>query len=152
MTPVTVRTTELQGSALDWAVAQVEGRTTRIYLCPIGDHYAVAAQVLGGDLEHAWMPSLAWDQGGPLIDKYGIALRQSKGVWYAMTSADLGNGERAPWVEFTYRDGVRYGTQSYEVKPRQQRFKGPIALIAACRAIVASKLGDTVQVPQELVQ
>lgn len=135
MTLVTVKTAELQGPALDWCVAKIEGRTTRIYLCPIGGHYAVAAQVLGGDLEHAWLPSLAWDQGGPLIERYGIEIFCNLSAEQAARFKDA----RPDWRACMNRGRSKH---SFGVTP----------LLAACRAIVASQLGDTVQVPQELVQ
>ena len=123
---IDVKTAELDGSALDWAVAQVEGRATRIYLCPVMDEYKVAATVSGGDIESAWMPSIDWAQAGPLIEAHGVEIMASPlaGVKYV---AIAGSEEDYEWVS------------------------GETHLIAACRAIVAAKLGDVVSVPAELV-
>ena len=124
---IDVKTAELEGSALDWAVAQVEGRATRIYLCPVMDEYKVAATVPGGDLQSAWMPSIDWAQGGPLIDKYNIDFTvEAKGRYLAELCCDSGEPLTTPVIGSTH-------------------------LIAACRAIVAAKLGDVVSVPTELV-
>ena len=147
MNLVTRPVAELEGPALDWAVAQVEGLPAAVYPAPPHYVYIDAA----GNGCGPYHPSHNWCQGGPLIEKHGIAMRQDKNnVWYAMKSTALGSGERAQWVEFSYRGGERYGPASYEVRPRRQRFKGETALIAACRAIVASQLGATVQIPEEL--
>jgi hypothetical protein len=126
---IEVKTAELDGSALDWAVAQVEGRATRIYLCPVMDEYKVAATVPGGDLQSAWMPSIDWAQGGPLIEKYRADLCFERDGLYHAELCDSEGMQLSPYT------GV-YGSTP---------------LIAACRAIVAAKLGDLVSVPAELV-
>ena len=123
---IEVKTSELEGSALDWAVAQVDGRATRVYLCPVMDEYKVAATVPGGDLESAWMPSIDWGQGGPLIESNQWAL-----PYRATHRRHIGDFEACTPAGF----------------PRN----GSTPLIAAMRAIVAAKLGDFVSVPAELM-
>ena len=65
-------------------------------------------------------------QGGPLIEKYkldiGAPMENNNGPWNAATEWGHPNG-----------------------------YKGETPLIAACRAIVSSVLGDTVSVPKELL-
>ena len=149
MSLVTRPTAELKGPALNWAVAKAIGLTPK--LMRNDDRSLFPFPVWVEEQIGTYSPATNWSLGGPLIEKHGIAMRQDKNnVWYAMKSTDLGSGERAQWVEFSYRGGERYGPASYEVRPRRQRFKGETALIAACRAIVASHLGDTVQIPEEL--
>lgn len=75
---------------------------------------------------YSYHPDLDWSQGGQLIEMYRVQLEPGA-AWAAKT--DCGGG-------FT----------SYVEAP------GHTALIAACRAIVACKLGETVKVPKELVQ
>lgn len=148
-----IKTSELSGAALDWAVAMAEGRTIHD-----GDWYGPYAPEatlkvsrhrsgnidalchLGGG---AYQPSSRWDCGGPIIEREHIATRQhSGGTWYAMLSRHLGDGERAQWdlYHWVSRD-----------KSIQVRFTGPTPLIAAMRCFVASKLGDEVEVPGELL-
>lgn len=71
--------------------------------------------------EPLYRPSTDWESGGPLIEKYRIDFAQ-------------------------YADEVEAFSQV-----RSPGSKGPTYLIAACRAIVASVLGETVSVPKELV-
>lgn len=131
-----IKTADLTGPALDWAVAK--------------------CQLFFGDIEIngcvwwkelPYLPSTDWAQGGPIKEREGIATRRSKGIWYAMLSSDLGDGERAQWCEYTWR-----GLNLSDSKPRPVRFKGETELQATMRCYVASKLGDEVDVPDELVQ
>jgi hypothetical protein len=117
---IEVKTAELEGAALDWAVAQVDcvkveyrgfGR-----LDPVNDWDA-----------HSYSPSTDWAQGGPLLEKHYI---------------ELSIGDEDYWANRTC-------TSRYDDDPR--KYPGATMLIAACRAIVAAKLGDTVSVPAELV-
>lgn len=114
---IEVRTSELEGLPLNWAVAQALGFVT-------GEAaYCDPAWLLDGKFvasKHRWRPSTDWSQGGPLIDKYRIAFDDGITDFYACCEG-----------------GDGYGMSH---------------LIAACRAIVAAKLGDVVQVPTELVQ
>ena len=81
-----IKTSELQGAALDWAVELIDG--------------------------WQWCHdySTNWGHGGPIIEREGIEI------------CPIGNGE----------------------------FYGDTPLIAAMRCYVASKLGDEVEIPEEL--
>lgn len=118
-----MKTSELIGAVLDWAVAkceevkigQPEGRTFAFEWSLMHD---------AGDMNY----STDWAQGGPIIERERIA------------------------VEFVRRDEVdsallvwsanKYGTGYDE--------EGFTPLIAAMRCYVASKLGDEVELPEEL--
>lgn len=69
-------------------------------------------------------PSTRWAHGGPIIEHEGIALWQDEETlgWFA--SADEGRGND---------------------------YLGPTPLIAAMRCYVASKLGDEIHIPAELL-
>ena len=67
-----------------------------------------------------------WANGGPIIEREGIALRPNGATWVAYAKGKL--------VDIVYP------------------MEGPTPLIAVCRCYVASKLGDVVEVPDELVQ
>ena len=103
---IEVKTADLIGPALDWAVAKADGWDFS------KEYYRIMVQ--------GYCPSTDWSQGGPLIDKHNAYHHRDQ------------RGQITAWVE---------GFRSY---------KGETRLIAACRAIVAAKLGDVVQVPEEL--
>jgi len=102
-----IKTSELTGAALDWAVAKCEGIEFRKDDVRFRGAYARKY-------------STDWAQGGPIIERESMALDGSGTHWYAEDK----NG-----------DEVR---------------TGPTPLIAAMRCYVASKLGDTVEIPKEL--
>jgi hypothetical protein len=105
-----MRTAELIGPALDWAVAKCEGVDTHVS----GDGQDIWH---GGEL---WQPSTDWAQGGPIIE------REKFKLWY-----DLKCG----WVAET----------------RLEKTKGPTPLVAAMRCFVTARLGDSVDIPEELL-
>jgi hypothetical protein len=142
MDMVDVKVSELNGAALDWAVAQVRiaaGELTEDERV-IGLPYLSRRHVFGPGVEtnlyqpdgskfitHGpgcrWSPSADWDQVGPLVDEYDIWLSSDEGDCVA----------------------------SLPPHANEAIATGPTNLIAICRAIVAAKLGDMVQVPVELV-
>ena len=97
-----IKTIDLTGPALDWAVAKCEGSA---YHGPAWTKY-----------------STDWSQGGPIIEREGIELLcESLGFrWVA-------SPQKGP------------------------EWRGPTPLIAAMRCYVASKLGDEIDVPDELI-
>jgi hypothetical protein len=103
-----IKTNELTGVALDWAVTKCEGF----------DH-----EVTSGDEWGLWGWATDWAQGGPIIERERIAIDWSEGnEWCA----------------------------SCESNPTRI-FSAATPLIAAMRCYVASKLGDDVDVPEELI-
>jgi hypothetical protein len=70
-------------------------------------------------------PSLFWNHGGPIIEREGIAVIRNDGCWNAILG--LGVGSRLV-----------------------VRVSGATPLIAAMRCYVASKMGDTIDIPEEL--
>ena len=113
-----MKTSELTGAALDWAVAKCEG----IGLGPRG----FVVYYDNGE-PASWHPSTDWSQGGPIIEREGIGLDQ-------------------------YADYPRW--QAFTPAPEQPSGHcaclGPTPLIAAMRCFVASRLGDEVEIPEEL--
>jgi hypothetical protein len=110
-----MKTSELTGAALDWAVAKCEGF---VKVAIWTDHIGICKKYSFED-QVRWAPSTDWAQGGPIIEREGLTLTHQADLWAAQTDADL----------FAY---------------------GPTPLIAAMRCYVASKLGDEVDVPEEL--
>lgn len=114
-----IKTAELQGRALDWAVAKCEGRG-KTYM----DYFA-SQWHLNKSLRY----SSAWATGGPIIDREKIGVYPSQSM----------SGE---WAS----------RPNYEIYPSTPHMYGPTSLTAAMRCYVASKLGDEVEVPDELIE
>lgn len=109
-----IKTSELTGAALDWAVAKCESVIN-------GD-----ALDIGFIAEGGYTPSTNWAQGGAIIEREGMhvdCLRQ---------------GESPVWEAWPYVGGTKFIQQ------------GTTPLIAAMRCYVASKLGEEVEIPDEL--
>ena len=134
---IEVKTAELTGPVLDWAVGIVVYGKVYVYpdggLCPPEgtislneDDGTLWTNI--GEFHHGdqWTPSTDWDQGGPMIASHQVNLHSPQ------TSDDCW----AAWVTIRGKDFCQGGWQP---------------LVAACRAIVAAKLGDVVSVPAELI-
>jgi len=106
-----MKTSELIGPALDWAVAKADGFSNE------------------GLEDFAWKSvdeycfSTDWAQGGPIIEREEFTVScEPDGRWHA----EIGNSTSGWWAY------------------------GPTPLIAAMRCYVASKLGDDIDIPEEL--
>ena len=119
-----MKTSELTGAALDRAVAKCIGHR-------VAESYGSYIRIYLPDLKQsgytlAFCPSTDWEHGGPIIEREKLCLDiDSAGVWLAWTK------------------------QNYDDEPRHM-VSGPTPLIAAMRCYVASKLGDEVDVPEEI--
>lgn len=120
----TVKTSELEGRPLDWAVAWSLNGTKCFYdvYGPMFLGRSITQEVINGRIS----PSTDWAQGGRLIEKLGVSLDFDP------------IGEIDPW-EATL-DSFGYWV-----------IWCPTPLIAACRAIVLAESGDEVAVPEELL-
>jgi hypothetical protein len=107
-----MKTSELIGDALNWAVARGE--------CFTLDRSASGVYFSGSDIECKY--STEWAQGGPIIERERICIR------------DIGDGI---WEADDQRD------------PSAHKYQGETPLIAAMRCYVASKLGASVDVPEQ---
>lgn len=74
-----MKTSELQGAALDWAVAKCEGSKVRVMSGVCHDAELLDMQV-DGDTRIIY--STDWSQGGPIIERERIRL-DPRGVWVA---------------------------------------------------------------------
>ena len=126
---IEVRVSNLVGAALDWAVTMAEGlksdteHRTNIWLTEIDP---TSVSIRGVEMGYGFRPSSNWEHCGQLIDKHSGTAQHITGL-----PADL-----------CYAGGpAGAGVWCY----------GPTALIAFCRGLVNHKLGDTVQVPKELM-
>lgn len=124
-----VKTSELTGLALDYAVAKCEGMAKFSHLASSKYHFA---------------PSTSWEQGGPIIEREGILLRAIRKYDYSL------DGQ---WLAMY--DGTNIGSMVQWVKRAdfiRHYLSGPTPLIAAMRCYVASKLGEEVEIPEELMK
>ncbi|WPX87676.1 phage protein NinX family protein [Pseudomonas asiatica] len=126
---IEVRVSNLTGAPLDWAVAMAEGlksdpeHRTNIWLTEID---LTSVSIRGVEMGYGFRPSSNWEHGGQLIDKHSGTAQHIPGL-----PADL-----------CYAGGpAGAGVWCY----------GPTALIAFCRGLVNHKLGDSIQVPKELM-
>jgi len=127
-----IKTAELTGAALNWAVAKCEGYDYAIVDGAVltGEtryEAETADDTYGCESDEVYEPSTDWSQGGPIIEREGISVAYiddniADGAWFSST---VGGDENA---------------------------EGPTPLIAAMRCYVASKLGDEVEILPELVQ
>lgn len=123
-----IKTSELTGAALDWAVARLESKAS-----PTGMD---SADILlyRSTATNAWMYkrwaipySTDWAQGGPIIEREKIATQWAMGCWAAVPDRTNYPNCDAPY------------------------FFAKTPLDAAMCCYVASKLGDEVDVPEELL-
>lgn len=120
-----VKTSELIGSALDWTVATIEGYKN-LRKNPHAFDQALIMNRNNGQcvLFSALKYSTDWNWGGPIIERERISLNL--------------------WAGFGWRAGTRTG------KTPASFYSAPTPLIASMRCYVASKLGNEVDVPDEL--
>ena len=117
-----LRTSELTDAALDWAVTKCMGYNESVWR----------------NFRNECLYSTDWAQGGPIIDREDIAMSSKPdGLWAAYAP----KGTRL----------VQHGGQAVEVFNWTYKQQGYTPLIAAMRCYVASKLGDEVDVPDELI-
>lgn len=144
-----VKTADLTDAALDWAVAKALGAN----LTTAHEHFRriaasawseekIAAQLSKMDNYPCWVNTVGnsepipaystnWAQGGPIIEREQLhTYFDPECMWASVPPS-------AVWV--AWRNGGGMG-----------RWHGPTLLIAAMRCFVASKLGDEVDVPDEL--
>ena len=119
-----IKTSELAGAVLDWAVSKCEGFNAEALV-------ALAKRVPGKQCGvFLTKYSTDWAQGGPIIEREGLELS----VHIIHNGVITGWACEKDWPS-TYQKGAT----------------GPTPLIAAMRCYVASKLGDEVDVPDELI-
>lgn len=125
-----VKTSELIGNTLNWAVATAKGIPREELRIPSYEGGSLFRYLRDeeGNLDGSYMTgpdllfSTKWEAGGPIIEREQISV----------TSQTNGHSWAAK------------GAHNYSY--------GPTPLIAAMRCYVAAKLGDEVDVPEELLK
>lgn len=117
-----VKTSELIDLVLDWAVAKAVGINADISH-DFGTNHP--CEIFDSTAAGKFSPSSNWSQCGPLVNEYWIDLFQEgtdeNFIWYAKTPHLMGESEC-----------------------------GDTPQIAICRAVVASLLGDEIELPEGL--
>lgn len=116
-----VKVNEASGPVLDWMVAKCEEAN-------VGEGYYTGIVLRDGEVKYA--PSTDWAQGGPVIEREEIA-----------TQCCYTDGELTGWIADSRKLNDDEGMEQF----------GPTPLVAAMRCYVASKLGEEVEVPDELL-
>lgn len=135
----------LSGVALDYAVALavLPPESFEVNL----DVGAVVMREQGPNLARpVFSPSQYWDQGGPKIDRERIQLcPPDQPVHRNYGSGVPRNGvqQSGMWTACTWSNRCPDGRRSYAW--------GETALVAAMRCFVRLKFGDTVDIPQEVL-
>lgn len=122
----TYNVNELEGEALRLAVARAEGfRVERedgedswCVWFPVGHHRHPCRSLT----QHGWRPDVDWADGGPIIERESISVMRDAegGYWVAST-------------KFFFEGGIDGPSGS-----------GPNPLIAAMRAFVCSRFGESI--------
>jgi hypothetical protein len=118
-----VKTSDLIGPALDWAVAKCGGKG--IEFDDPRDPWLTVNGIADQPL-HSYTPSSDWSQGGPIIERERLWIQPEIG-----------------------KDGA--GNAWYCVAMSPHDAYGPTPLIAAMRCYVAIKMGNTVEIPGGLL-
>jgi len=127
-----MKTSELTDLALIWAVAKGEGvhvvmaRGGWFVFDSYEDDPPAGVNEYNDDRWQVYTPSTDWAQGGPILERECI---------------EISCIHTTGWTPDTWT--ARH--------PQRFRAKGPTPLIAAMRCFVASKLGDDIEVPEELI-
>lgn len=126
-----IKTSKLTGQALDWAVATCEGYE------PFTDSISWIIKRAG---QYIQLPkySTDWAQGGPVIEHENLSVS----YWGEHSKF----GQHASTEQFWEARHPSHRTHS-----RRTVGFGPTPLIAAMRCLVSAKLGDEVDVPEELL-
>ena len=117
-----VKVSEASGVVLDWLVAKCEGKV-------VNDAYRSHQGLIRGMWGAVKLRySTNWAQGGPIIERERIFVKPmlTRQSWRSYVVPESGQGIR----------GSQYGDTP---------------LIAAMRCYVASKLGDDIEIPKELI-
>lgn len=138
-----IKTSDLIGAALDWAVAIATGlKPEDIYVSNVGKDASLFRRLRDedGNLNGRYMTgpdllfSRKWEAAGPIIERERLCVgfkHQCDPEFCPIVDPDT-----ICWSRTTAGGHLKHG---------------PTPMIAAMRCFVASKLGDEVEVPKELL-
>ncbi len=137
-----IKVSELEGITLDWAVAKCEGGKD-VWFDSVATFWI---EINGKDraLRTGWAqsftPSSDWAQGGPIIEREDINVNRLTRSEVTESGSEI--YRKDGWTAFTT-------VSAYWITPIRQY--GPTPLIAAMRCFCYAKLGDDIDVPEELL-
>jgi hypothetical protein len=111
-----MKTSELTGAALDWAVTKCEGFDTDIE---------------DGSIWGLWGWATDWSQGGPIIEREKVCIQR------CIRACE-------------YHGWLALKDESFNDRSGPDEVWGDTPLLAAMRCYVANKLGDEIEIPEEL--
>lgn len=124
-TSKTVPVGELAGTSLDWAVAKCDSIEVE-YI----DDGRTRCLLRLSPFTILYSPSTNWTQGGSIIERDGISLR--------------------PHDHHVHKWSAEHPLGS--AKSRLSSFStGPSPLVAAMRCYMTGKLGDSIEIPEEII-
>lgn len=121
-----VKVSEATNIQLDWMVAKAQG--IEVVYHDDGITRCVMRKGSRGQYAGRFDPTTDWSQGGPIIEREWLHVE--------------------PWPNESAEDR-RWSCTQYDL-PIPTVMMGPTPLIAAMRCFVASRLGEEVEVPEEL--
>lgn len=129
MSMIKIKTSELAGRALAWAVARCEG-----YIYGDAGNGLITLYEKGYPKMSAscWHPEELWQQAGPIIERENIDLRGPRPVFPQWTA-----------TIWDYSDSI--AREAFYAH-------GPTPMVAAMRCFVYSKMRGKVEVPEELLK
>lgn len=134
-------TSDLDGTLLNQAVAIAAGMQWKIVTTPGGAQFIQTFREsnVGTPYWSIFSPRTCWDEAGPLLTAEEISLSSRTSPVHRHGGPNAGNGVSGCWSATTWHRGVN-GSRSVE-------FHETSPLIAAMRCYVASRIGDTVELP-----
>lgn len=139
-----MKTSELTGRALEWAIATCEGWVNLRWhnWAPLMDNEAeLVMDRNDGKAKFSLedMHLLGWNQAGPIIEREGITTEpgytDGKLMWWAAY----------PHASFCYDENGEF------IPGSDLSTEGPTLIVAAMRCYCHTKLGEEVDVPKELL-
>ena len=133
-----IATKDLTGAQLDWAVAKAIGWIN--YPTDSSErgtiwHTDADKAPFGPTIRvKNWRPSSDWGQCGPLLSSYKVGA--------VPMSLGLAGAEPPHWITTAFFDGASHDNC--------YKGEGSDPLTAICRAVVGLRMGDEVEVPDEL--
>lgn len=139
------KTSELIGPALDWVVAKILSETAPFHDTVASWWFTIdgKSRTTASGWAQAFNPSTNWAHGGPILEREGIS------VWRSLFP-EIGLWCAAP-CEYTTTTSDEFD-QRVDDDDMQSPIHGPTPLIAAMRCYVASKLGEEVEIPEEVLK
>ena len=139
-----IKTADLIRPALDWAVGTALELPVEIcqvfqYGRPNGEHYISIGETDKDGAEVTFEPSEEWSQGGPILEQEGINLFKHNKL-----------SESQPDVWCAHKVVPRPNMEG-SFNSCALALDGPTPLVAAMRCFVASRFGDEVDIPEELL-